>query len=926
MFENNLELQNNNSHLSGDNQRFIECLYEIYLSDPNSLSEQWLEYFKNISDGKQDISHAKIIDQFKGFTSLNSSNSVKEESENMSILHAKITRLIHAYRLHGHQHAQLDPLNIAERKIIPDLNLEHYGLNNNLDSKIEISTSLISSGSRVRDLYDALIQTYSNTIGVEFLHITDNEQTEWIESSLEKPHGKLKFSVEEKKFILKQLTAAEGMEKYLGTKYVGQKRFSLEGGESLIPAMNNLIARAGSLDVKEIIIGMAHRGRLNVLVNVLGKTPESLFEEFEGKFEKNITGDVKYHMGFSADVEVPTGQVVHLGLAFNPSHLEIISPVVEGSVRARQRRRDDLDQHQVVVPVLIHGDAAIAGQGVVMETMNFSQSRGYSVGGTIHIIINNQIGFTTSNPLDARSTLYCSDIAKVIQAPIFHVNADDPEAVLFVTKVAFDFRMKFNKDVVIDLVCYRRHGHNEADDPSVTQPQMYKAIKSIETTRAKYAKKLIDEKVISASEDKKLISKYRDALDQGDSIVKSLVSTYVDEKALNWEPYLNKTWQEKAITSIEKTEIFKLYKKLTNIPKDFALHSAASKIIQTRIDMSKGDKLIDWGFAETMAYASLLEDGYEIRISGQDSGRGTFSHRHAVFHDINTGMEYIPLQELSTQFTVINSVLSEEAVLAFEYGFALADPNGLVIWEAQFGDFANGAQVVIDQFISSGEQKWGRLCGLTLYLPHGFEGQGPEHSSARLERFLQLCAQDNIQVCVPTTPSQMFHLIRRQMIRPYRKPLIIMTPKSLLRHKLAKSTIDDLSSGNFQLIIPENLMNFDKVTKVILCSGKIYYDLYEQRGDVDTIAILRIEQLYPFPTDNLKKLLNKYSAVKDIVWCQEEPKNQGSWSFIYNYLIECMLPGQSLKYIGREISAAPAEGSVNLHKKSQEEIIRGALS
>ncbi|NQY43901.1 MAG: 2-oxoglutarate dehydrogenase E1 component, partial [Legionellales bacterium] len=617
MFKNNLELQKIESHLSGENQTFIEYLYEIYLSEPNTIPKEWREYFNSISKDIQDVSHSDIVKQFKELPKLKEQQHViPKGSKNVSELNTKITKLINAYRLHGHHHAELDPLNIAERKIIKDLSLEHHGLSNDLDSKVEMPIELISPGSTVEELYNSLNNTYSDTIGVEFLHITDNEQTEWIERRLEKLRGKPKFTNQEKKYILKQLTAAEGLEKYLGTKYVGQKRFSLEGAESFIPAINSLIARAGSIDVKEIIIGMAHRGRLNVLVNVLGKSPESLFEEFEGKFAKDITGDVKYHMGFSADVEVPTGQVVHLGLAFNPSHLEIISPVVGGSVRARQRRRDDLNEHQAVVPVLIHGDAAIAGQGVVMETMNFSQARGYSVGGTIHLIINNQIGFTTSNPLDARSTLYCSDIAKIIQAPIFHVNADDPEAVLFITKIAFDFRMKFNKDVVIDLVCYRRHGHNEADDPSITQPQMYKAIRSMESIRAKYAKELISSKILSNSDVDSYINEYRSALDKGESIVKSLITTYVDEKALNWVPYLNKTWQEQATTSLSMKKITDLHNKLIEFPKDFKLHSTVSKVINARTEMAKGNKLIDWGFAETIAYASLLDDGYGIRISG----------------------------------------------------------------------------------------------------------------------------------------------------------------------------------------------------------------------------------------------------------------------------------------------------------------------
>lgn len=618
--------------------------------------------------------------------------------------------------------------------------------------------------------------------------------------------------------------------------------------------MKELIRRSGVNQVKELVIGMAHRGRLNVLVNVLGKEPGLLFQEFEGKIKYERTGDVKYHLGFSSDIKTESGAIVHLALAFNPSHLEIIGPVVEGSVRSRLGRRNDLAKKDKVVPIVIHGDAAFAGQGVVMETFNFSQARGYCTGGTIHIVINNQIGFTTSNPLDARSTLYCTDVAKMVQAPVIHVNGDDPEAVVFATQVAFDFRMKFKRDIVIDLVCYRRHGHNEADEPSVTQPKMYKKIKSMPTLREKYGEQLVSANLLTKTELDKLVDSYREALDKGKAVVDLVHEDYEGKQSLDWTPYINAKWTDKVETTISKEKLEKISSQLNKLPDGMKLHPVVERLLAERNKMTAGEIPMNWGYAEIMAYASLLHEGYGVRISGQDSGRGTFAHRHAALHDIEKGDTFIPLEHISTNpkryFTVIDSVLSEEAVLAFEYGFASSEPSFLVIWEAQFGDFANGAQVVIDQFISSGEQKWGRLCGLVMLLPHGYEGQGPEHSSARLERYMQLCAQHNIQVCTPTTPAQIFHLLRRQVIRNFRKPLIVMTPKSLLRHKLAVSPLEALFKGKFHTVIPEiDALDAQKVTKVVLCCGKVYYDLLQMRRDknLNHVAIVRIEQLYPFP-------------------------------------------------------------------------------
>jgi 2-oxoglutarate dehydrogenase E1 component len=732
--------------------------------------------------------------------------------------------------------------------------------------------------------------------------------------------------------ILEQLTSAEGIERYLHTRYVGQKRFSLEGGESLIPMIDDVIQQGGASGIREIVIGMAHRGRINVLVNILGKSPEELFEEFEGNYdlkELKGSGDVKYHKGFSADIKTDGGNV-HIALAFNPSHLEIVNPVVEGSVRARQQRRGD-DERQEVLPLLMHGDAAFSAQGVVTETFQMSQTNGFRTGGTLHIVINNQIGFTTSRPSDARSTDYCSDVAKMIEAPIFHVNADDPDAVIFVTRLALEYRQKFKKDVVIDLVCYRRHGHNEADEPSATQPIMYGAIKSHRTTREIYAEKLIARQLVNAADVNKLQDEYRDRLDRGEPVPRSALGMIGDEYTVDWSPYTDAAWDEDVDTTISPAEVDELGSAIVSYPKDMKLQGRVLRIMEERARMAKGKIDMDWGFAETIAYASLIKAGYECRLVGQDSGRGTFFHRHAVLHNQVNNVEYTPLRHLSEKpnaFRVIDSLLSEEAVLGFEYGYATTEPNTLVIWEAQFGDFVNGAQVVIDQFISSGEAKWGRLCGITLFLPHGYEGQGPEHSSARLERFLQLCAEHNIQVCVPSTPAQMFHMLRRQMLRPFRKPLIVMTPKSLLRHKLSVSPLSDLSNGAFQLIIPElEKIDVAATRRLVFCSGKVYYDLRETREvkKINDVAIIRVEQLYPFPIEEYAALLDEYATVKDIVWCQEEPENQGAWYQIRHRLQEPLKNEQQLYYAGRPGAAAPASGIFKVHLQQQQALVEAAL-
>lgn len=923
-----LEKQNALSYLSGGSMAYVDSLYEDFLADPLSVPADWQEAFCALQEDKRqqtDVSHRDILAHFK-------ENKQRKPALNDDSRQYRVAHLITAYRTHGHHIAKLDPLGMAERLPVPSLDLAYHQLTEaDLDQPFYAGNHFQAKQMTLREIVQALSQTYCGSIGIEYSHISNTAETEWLQQKLESVRSCPQFSAKEKEAILDDLIAADGLERYLGTRYVGQKRFSLEGGDALIPMMKEIIRQGGQAGVKEIIIGMAHRGRLNVLVNVLGKAPDLLFQEFEGKIKLERTGDVKYHMGFSSNIRTESGDVVHLALAFNPSHLEIIGPVVEGSVRTRLERRDDLQKKDTVVPVVIHGDAAIAGQGVVMETFNFSQARGYSTGGTVNIVINNQIGFTTSNPLDARSTLYCTDVAKMVQAPIIHVNGDDPEAVVFATQLAFEFRMKFKRDVVVDLVCYRRHGHNEADEPSVTQPTMYKKIKSMRPLRELYAKELIEEKLITQEQVEQRIEHYRNTLDKGLPVVNIVQENFDGKFSTDWTPYINAKWTDKVDTSISLDTIESLSAKLHSLPEGFELHPVVKKLMDDREKMSQGDLPMNWGYAETMAYASLLNEGYGVRLSGQDSGRGTFAHRHAVLHDIETGNVFIPLEKTAINrlkpFVVIDSVLSEAAVLAFEYGYASSAPTTLVLWEAQFGDFANGAQVVIDQFISSGEQKWGRLCGLVMLLPHGYEGQGPEHSSARLERYMQLCAQHNIQVCTPTTPAQMFHMLRRQILRNFRKPLIVMTPKSLLRHKLAVSPLSDLAEGKFHTVIPEiDPVDPLNVHKIILCCGKVYYDLLEKRRErqLNHIAIIRIEQLYPFPKKALITELAKFPHAKDVVWCQEEPQNQGVW-FSSQHNIQDCLNDHTLRYAGREFAAAPAVGSPILHAQQQQELVRQAL-
>jgi 2-oxoglutarate dehydrogenase E1 component len=926
--------------LFGGNASAVEKLYEQYLEDPGSVPAGWRQYFTDLGDPDTEILHSRIREDLlaeaaegrRGGAVLTRTRGKPATSGEKQ---AAVSRLIQVYSLRGHQVADIDPLGLMDRRVPGVLKLDYLGLTE-ADMDTEFYTGGLAGTSdermKLRDILAQLKLIYCGKIGVEFAHISRARERLWLRKRFEEGAVTENLTDEERVWTLQQLTSAEGIERYLHTRYVGQKRFSLEGGESLIPMLDDIIQQGGVGGVREIVIGMAHRGRINVLVNVLGKNPEELFEEFEGNYdldELRGSGDVKYHKGYSADMQTPGGNV-HIALAFNPSHLEIVNPVVEGSVRARQQRRGDIERNEVL-PVLIHGDAAFAGQGVVTETFQMSQTNGFRTGGTVHIVVNNQIGFTTSRPSDARSTDYCSDVAKMIEAPIFHVNGDDPEAALFVTRLALQYRQKFKKDVVIDLVCYRRHGHNEADEPSATQPIMYGRIKGHRTTRQLYAERLEQQGVIEATTAADMQDSYRDRLDRGEPVPRSSLGLIGDEFTVDWAPYLKTEWDEPADTTISPATAAKLGDAITRYPPDVQPHGRVKRIMDDRAKMAQGDMDMDWGFAETMAYASLLAEGHEVRLVGQDSGRGTFFHRHAVLHNQVNNREYIPLEnivERRNAFRVIDSFLSEEAVLGFEYGYASTSPDTLVIWEGQFGDFANGAQVVIDQFISSGEAKWGRLCGLTMFLPHGYEGQGPEHSSARLERFLQLCAEHNMQVCVPSTPAQMFHMLRRQHVRNFRKPLIVMTPKSLLRHKMSVSPLSELSTGRFELIIPEiESIAPEDTRRVVFCSGKVYYDLLEARevNGITDIAIIRIEQLYPFPIAEYAGIIDGYGHVEEVIWCQEEPLNQGAWYQIKHRLQEPLSAHQQLYYAGRPGAAAPASGVFKVHLQQQQALVEAAL-
>ena len=935
-----------NSYLFGGNVPYIEELYESYLRDPGSVADVWRQYFDNMqvvpaSDGNQhtrDVAHDPVV---RSFAERSRQGTLRPQVVGGDADAARkqvfVQQLVSSYRFLGYQWADLDPLKRRQRPVIRELEPDFYGFTEGDHAHIysAANTYLGFDSAPLRQIMGALRETYCGTIGAEFMYVNDPAQRRWMQERLEGSRSQPDFDADKKIGILASLTAAEGLEKYLHTKYVGQKRFSLEGGESFIPALSEVIERAGEQGVQEIVIGMAHRGRLNVLVNTLGKSPKDLFAEFEGRHAADLpSGDVKYHKGYSSDVST-SGGPVHLTLAFNPSHLEIVNPVVEGAVKARQERRGDDDGVQVM-PVLVHGDAAIAGQGVVMETLNMAMTRGYGTGGTVHIVINNQIGFTTSDPRDRGSTLYCTDVLKMIEAPVLHVNGDDPEAVAFAASLAVDFRTKFRKDVLLDIVCYRRLGHNEQDTPAFTQPLMYKRIGALPTTRQIYAERLIGQGIITKEEADQMAVAFRAAMDAGTHSSGPVLSNFKSKFASDWKPFLNRKWTDPADTAVPMAELKRIGKRITTVPDTLRLHPLVEKVLRDRSAMAAGEAPLDWGMGEHMAFATLLANGYSIRLSGQDSARGTFTHRHAVLHDQAREEwgkgKYIPLEHVAESqgnFNVIDSVLSEEAVLGFEYGYSTTRPNTLVIWEAQFGDFVNGAQVVIDQFISSGETKWGRISGLTLLLPHGYEGQGPEHSSARPERFLQLCAENNMQVCQPTTPAQFFHLIRRQMIRLYRKPLVIMSPKSLLRNKAAVSPLAQFARGGFHPVIGETDTAIDpkKVTRVVICTGKVYYDLLTARSELvsQNVAVLRIEQLYPFPHKTFENELRAFANAQQIVWCQDEPQNQGAWFYIQHHIGEALVAGQQLSYAGRPASASPAVGYYEKHFAQQRDLIAAAL-
>ncbi|WP_201554221.1 2-oxoglutarate dehydrogenase E1 component [Psychrobacter sp. 72-O-c] len=933
------------TELAADNAHYIESLYEQYLSDPTSVDTDWQDYFKQYQS-PNDAKHNAIKDQFLLLARNQTANKGSTTSESAATAGSAncadpkqmgVQQLISAYRRRGHRRAQLDPLELHPRAEVEDLTLSYHGLSE-ADLDTVYPTGDLDIGKTeapLSEIIEIMERIYCRYLGIEYMHVTTSVEKRWMEKYLETNLGYIKFDDEKRLSILERLTAAEGLEKYLARKYTGVKRFGLEGGESFIPALNEIIQRAGGYGTKEMVIGMAHRGRLNLLVNVLGKNPADLFDEFDGKVQpEKGSGDVKYHNGYSSNVMTPGGEA-HLALAFNPSHLEIVSPVLEGSVRARQVRRNDTTGN-LVLPIVVHGDAAFSAQGVVQETFQMSQTRAYTTGGTLHIVINNQVGFTTSRQEDARSTEYCTDVAKMVHAPILHVNGDDPESVVFAAQLALDYRHEFGKDIIIDLFCYRRNGHNEADEPSATQPLMYAVIKKLPTTRAIYAKKLIEDGLISNEEETKYEDDYRESLDRGEYVVNSLVLEPSTELFIDWEPYLGHDLVDDWDTSVD-IEILKGYgRRMAEMPEGYKLQRQVQKVVDQRLAMQTGEEPLNWGAAETLAYATLVDhDNTLVRITGEDVGRGTFAHRHSELYNINDGSMYVPLAHMSdtqSRFAIYNSLLSEEAVLAFEYGYATTVPNALIVWEAQFGDFVNGAQVVIDQFIASGETKWQRVCGLTMLLPHGFEGQGPEHSSARLERFLQLCAEDNMQVITPTTPAQIYHALRRQAVRPIRKPLIVMSPKSLLRHKLATSQLEELANGKFETILPEmDQQNADEVTRLVLCGGKVYYDLLEQRRalGLDHVAIVRIEQLYPLPEERLIAEIDRYSNLKEIVWTQEEPLNQGAWYYLAPDMYRIVVPhptkAKVLEPVARPASAAPATGSAKLHLQQQQALIAGSL-
>ena len=941
------------SFLAGNNSSFIEGFYVDYLSNPDTLPEGWKSFFDGLKDSEETITKNFIGPSWsrkklnKTFKINNQKIEKRQEGGDLRLAETntkdsvRAIMLIRAYRIRGHLVSNLDPLGIQEKITHLELKPETYGFyQNDYNRKIFLDGVLGLQYATLNEILIIVKKTYCANIGYEFMHMGDPEEKTWIRDRIEGREKEVTFTENGKKAILNKIIEAEGFEKYLHVKFVGTKRFGLDGGESLIPALEQIIKRGGNLGVKEIKIGMPHRGRLNVLANVMGKSYKAIFSEFFGKsvnYKKDFEGDVKYHLGASADREFD-GNNVHISLTDNPSHLEAVNPVVLGQVRAKQFFHKDPERKKVI-PVLMHGDAAFAGQGVVAECFAMSGLPGHNIGGTIHIIVNNQIGFTTA-PRFARSSPYPSDVAKIAQAPIFHVNGDDPEAVVHCAKIATEFRQKFNRDVVIDIVCYRRFGHNEGDEPSFTQPLMYKKIKVQPTTLDIYGKKIANERLLSLEEisnKKKNFKMYLEEQFQTSKNYKSELKWY-DGTWSRFKPELGK--DKKGVSGVSKTKVVEIGKKITSVPSNFAIHKTLKKIFDIKKKMFTETQPIDWSTAESLAFGTLLSEGFSVRLSGQDSGRGTFSQRHSVLRNQDSHERYIPLNHISKnqkKFEIIDSLLSELAVLGFEFGYSLSEPETLVLWEAQFGDFANGAQIIIDQFITSSESKWGRASGLVMLLPHGYEGQGPEHSSARLERFLQLCAGENIQIVNCTTPANYFHVLRRQMNRGFRKPLIIMTPKSLLRNKKCVSKLEDFTKKNtFHRILEDhaylteskliNLKKDKKIEKVIMCSGKIYFDLIDAREKAknDSVTFVRIEQLYPFPAKTLAKLLKRYTNA-NFYWCQEEPQNMGAWNTVKVYIERTLeiiqFKRDKIKYIGRKPSASTATGNLNKHLAQQKEIL-----
>ncbi len=913
-----------------ENAEFIDGLYLQYLRDPASVDVEWRAFFKGFEFGF-------VRSETQAPVAAEATVPVGEvpERRHRQRTDRGVFALVQAYRTLGHFIAKLDPLG-HNRESIPLLELSEFGLGeDDLEKGVGNSGFLGDTDGSLKGLLNKLKTTYCRSIGVEYMDIPDKEQRAWLQERIEPCLNNPALDDEEAKRVLLRLIEAEEFEQFLHTRYVGQKRFALEGGESLLPLLHMIVEAGSAQGIDEAVIGMAHRGRLNVLAHLLRKPYEHILSEFEGAADAgrgDTEGDVKYHMGYSYDYVTAAGRKVHLSLSYNPSHLELVDPVIEGIVYAKQAYLRDGEGARVV-PILIHGEAAFTGQGIVAETLNLSELEGYGTGGTIHVIINNQLGYTAT-PKETRFTPYPTDVAKQIQAPVFHVNADDPEAVVQVARVAMEFRQRFKIDVIIDLWCYRRYGHNEADDPTVTQPLMYQQIAKHPSILHLYSFQLIAQNRIAQEEVDEMRGRIKSRLDDAQEIAKRLqMAPRTASFGGVWQGLSWATEDWSAHTAVDAKKLQRIAELATQAPAGFSLHRTVQRIAKARRDMAAGNELLDWGCAEMLAFGSLVMDGVPVRLAGQDSQRGTFAHRHAAWHDIKTGEVYVPLANMSknqAEFVVLNTMLSELAVLGFEYGISSADPRRLVLWEAQFGDFVNGAQMIIDQFISSAEAKWQRMCGLVLLLPHGSEGMGPEHSSARLERFLQMCAKNNMQVAYPTTPAQLFHILRRQMMRNFRKPLVLMTPKSLLRHKLCTSPLSDLADGAFQTVIDDGeIESVDSVRRLVLCSGKIYYDLLEERrASAETeqgIALVRVEELYPFPARELAALLARYAKVEQVFWAQEEAQNMGAWTFVRSYLDEIIPEGCELCYIGRDEAASPATGSHHVHQVEQREIVEQAL-